>query len=285
VDPTGSVFEYDSTGTLKSTSGTAAIGIAVDNKTNDVVATGEVSAVDIFGKGGVDSGNPGVGIAANNGSTCAAEPAGDIACDDLTQPFGSQVFNPVSTGTEPWAIDAGTFGSETDYFDFSREGTPTLWKSKVSAGKPTVVGSEPLASITAASALQAAHPGTGGWFTIVFDKGPASGISATLSTGDNVLDLVNASTMKAMGSPIKLPGIPFRMAKDVTNGKIIIAFADTTNAVTTYSSIDPTASDPASTLTVLKATDTLLSVGLAVSSDGTKIYSCQRNACHVLTNK
>jgi len=206
----------------------------------------------------------------------------NLSCYDLTGgPFSPATLYTATVGNQPWSLDMGTFGTETDAFVFSRNDA-SLHNVRASDAfeetKPLV-----LPGITPASART--DPNTGGWYVSVFDSGPASGIIAVLSTTDGVIDLVNASTMTVIGSPIKLPGVPFRMTKDIANGKIIIAFADVADGITTYSSIDPMAANPASTLTVLQSTDTLLSVGLGVSTDGTKLYSAQRSALHVPANQ
>ena len=174
----------------------------------------------------------------------------------------------------------GTFGSETDAFVFSRNGTPTLYK--VRAADASTEGSVALPGITPYSTVQA-HSWAGGWQVAVFDSGPLAGFVAVFSQPDDLILFVNASTMKLAGS-IKLSGTPFRIAKDVANGYVIVASANLQNFTTTYASVNPGSGAMNPVVTPLTSTDTLLSVGILVSADGTKIYSGQRNALDVLPN-
>jgi hypothetical protein len=282
----GILREYQPDGTPISAEPVGALdaGVATDDKTNDVAISQSTTVVNVVGKGGADAQGQTMGITAKNGYVFVTEPSvNSMGCLDITQPIGSQPFTLSLAGNQPWSLDAGVFGGGTYAFSFSRIDV-SLHKTEACAtteAVPPLV----LPGITPANTLQSTSPAIGGWHVVVFDEGPAAGIVAVLSAGDNVLDLVNASTMTVIGSPIKLPGVPFRIAKDVTNGKVVIAFADVKHKLTTYSSIDPIAPDPASTLTVLKATDTLLSVGFGVSTDGTKLYSAQRSALHILQNQ
>lgn len=78
-----------------------------------------------------------------------------------------------------------------------------------------------------------------------------------------------------------LTGTPFRITADVTHGAVIVAYADLANATTTYTSVNASSG----TVTPPLNTSSLLSVGLAVSSDGTNLYSAQRNQIEVKPNQ
>jgi hypothetical protein len=159
-----------------------------------------------------------------------------------------------------------------------------LIKVRVTDG--TVEGSTALNNyIVSVDPNQPSSSGFGPYVVLPFDSGPALGLVAVFSTQDKVLAVVNSGTMQILGTPVNLTGTPFMAAKDLTDGKVIIASTDLASGVTSYSSIDLTAGNPASSLTMLQSTDTLLSIGLGVSADGTKIYSAQRNQLHVLANQ
>jgi hypothetical protein len=80
---------------------------------------------------------------------------------------------------------------------------------------------------------------------------------------------------------VKLSGTPFRIAADTTHGAVIVAYADPESMTTTYASVDALSG----TVTPLTSTSSLLSVGLVISSNGTKLYSSQRNQMDVELNQ
>ena len=185
-------------------------------------------------------------------------------------------------GTTPWAITMGTFGTETDAFVASADGTPSLYE--VRASDATVLQPAlPLPGVTPKSTVVAASVVAGGLYDVVFDSGSASGTIAVLSTYDQLLLFVDRSSWTVTKS-ISLSGVqgtPFRIVADVANGAVIVAFANPASVTTTYASVDVATG----TVTPLESTSSLLSVGLAVSSDGTKIYSAQRNQIEVKSNQ
>ena len=92
--------------------------------------------------------------------------------------------------------------------------------------------------------------------------------------------LVNANTLKVT-QRVVLTGTPFRITADITHGAVIVAYANPANGTTTYASVDVASG----TVTPLLNTSSLLSVGLAVSSHGTNLYSAQRNQIEVKPNQ
>ena len=87
--------------------------------------------------------------------------------------------------------------------------------------------------------LWASNPIAGGWHVAVFDSGPAVGTVAMLSTADRLLTFFNASTL-AITKQVTLTGIPFRMAKDLTHGSVVIALVDQADVLTTFVSVNAT---------------------------------------------
>jgi hypothetical protein len=253
--------------------------IAVDDKTGNVLVDGgdfdENGAQTVPGVASAPAGAVS-GNAADNGYGCVAQPSNNSAsCYDLV---GGNIIVPLATatglGNHPESIAMGTFGVETDAFVVSVDGTPSLYKVRAS---DAYTGEEPalaLPGITPMSSLP--NVVTGGWQVVVFDSGSASGTAAVLSTYDHLLVLVNTSTWTVTKS-VSLSGTPFRIATDVANGRIIVAYANPANATTTYDAVDALSG----VVTPLSSTSSLLSVGLVVSSDGTKLYSSQRNQLEV----
>jgi hypothetical protein len=224
-------------------------------------------------------------VAAKNGSAGLVQPANNSASFyDMTAGVNSQptVVTASNLGNHPEEIGIGVFGGETDAFVVSLNDTPSPLLHQVRASD-AYTGEEPalaLTGITPLSTVQAANAVAGGWQIAVFDSGPASGTIAVLSTYDKLLLLINKSTWKITDS-VKLSGTPFRIAMDVTNGKVIVAYANPASVTTTYAAVDASSG----TVTPLTSTSSLLSVGLAVSADGTKIDSSQRNQMDVEPNQ
>jgi hypothetical protein len=221
--------------------------------------------------------------AAENGYTCFTQPSNNAGyCYDLT---GGLQQVPLATasnlGNTPWPLAMGTFGTETDAFVVSLNDTPAPLLHLVRASDAYVGEEQPLAltGITPESAVVAANLVAGGMQVAVFDSGPASGIIVVLSTFDQRLVFVNKGAW-AITQSVQLSGTPFRIVADTTNGNVIVAFANPASVTTTYSSVNALTG----TVTPLTATSPLLSVGLAVSSDGTKLYSGQRNQLGVMPN-
>ena len=259
--------------------------IAVDNKTGNVL----VDAYDYDESGGATvpyptqpaSQDPAMAVAAENGYGCFVQPANNSAsCYNLVGgDIGAPVVTASNLGTTPMAIAMALFGTETDAFVVSIDGTPSLYK--VRASDATVEGSAlPLPGVTPISTVQNTNPFAGGWQVIVFDSGPASGTVAVLSTYDHLLLFVNATTL-TVTKQVVLTDTPFRIAADVTHGAVIVAYANPANVTTTFASVDVASG----TVTPLLNTSSLLSVGLAVNSNGTNLYSAQRNQIEVKQNQ
>ena len=292
----GYVRKYKADGTAESSCKIGALqnSLAVDDKTNLFVVDGVAfdATAQNDGSGncgrstapfvqGLPSGNV-MATAAESGYTCFTQPSTNSAyCFDLTGGIAEVPFVTASNlGIWPEEIAMGLFGGETDAFVVSLNGTPSLYKVRAS---DAYTGEEPalaLTGITPLSTVQAANPVAGGWQIVVFDSGPASGTIAVLSTYDKLLLLINESTWQITKS-VTLSGTPFRIVADTTNGKVIVAYANPTSVTTTYAAVDASSG----TVTPLTSTSSLLSVGLAVSADGTKIYSSQRNQMDVKPNQ
>jgi hypothetical protein len=280
--------QYKADGTPDGTGseGSTDSNIAVDAKTGYTVLnqrTGGSSTFYVAGIEGFGNGHSGVAIAARNGFGCLTQASGVnyLSCVDLTIP---PAMNPAlnsnnAVGSQPWSVAMGLFGTETDAFAFSRDGTTTLWKSNVSGGNITT-GSQTIPGVTPVATLQAANSFAGGWQVAVFDSGPASGTVAVLSTADMLVSFFSTSTM-VMTKQVTLSGLPFRIAADLTNGNLLVAYADHARVLTTFAKINPATG----VVTPLTATSSILAVGFAVKADGTSFYACQRAVCEIHPNQ
>ncbi len=264
---------------------------AVDDKTGDIVGgrgTNDSKGNALTTATDDGNGNNWVGQDANNGLTCGTRPNGNptpnlVSCFAVGVQDAQLYSN--TLGTEPWSVAMGTFSGKTYAFVYSRKTSPMLWK--VDATNANTVGSYVPTGFTDSTAIQ--HSSLmGGWEVVVFEKGPAANTVALLSNYDKLLVFVDASTMQET-KRVTLTGNPFRIAKDETNGKLVVASADLTdpaNPKTSFTAVDPSASvQEAQSVTALTSTSLNLAVGFAVSSDGKYLYSCQRAACDVQPNK
>ncbi len=287
---TGVIWQYKGDGTPDgSITASRGNGITVDDKTDHIFWDQSVNTVGLAtvavvggGAGGIgDVGDSGMGISAKNGNGCVAEPIVNyFSCFSIPQIITSfPPFNSVTLGNQPFSVAMGLFGTETDAFVFSRDGTPTLWKVNVSGGM-IISASQPIPGVTSWTTLQTNSFAGGGWQVAVFDKGPASGTVAVLSTADNLLTFFDASSMR-ITNQVTLTGLPFRIAADMTNGNLIVAYADQAKVLTTFMKVNPLTG----VATSLMSTTPLLAVGFQISFDGKNIYACQRAQCAVLANQ
>jgi hypothetical protein len=284
----GFLRQYKADGTADGTSPgeDTESSITTDEKTGYVILNTRSPGDNTFNVLGIESlgnGYSGVALAARNGYGCLTQASGVnyLSCVDLTLSASSNPsLNSITIGNQPWSLDMGLFGTETDALAFSRNDT-SLWKINVSGGM-ILKGSQQIPGITPYATLQASNPLAGGWHVVVFDSGPAAGTVAMLSTADKLLTFLNASTM-SITKQITLTGIPFRMAKDLTNGNVVIGVVDQANTRTTFVAVNATTG----AITQLTSTTPtgLLAVGLQISAGGKNIDACQRSQCVVLSNK
>jgi hypothetical protein len=286
----GYVRKYKEDGTADGSffEGGLAHCIDVDEKTGLVVVDGgnqnEDGSSTFIAPQGFPSG-PILACAADNGYAGLVQPANNSASFyDMTGGANSQptVYTASDLGNYPEPIAMKTFGTETDAFLVSVNDTPSPLLHLVRAAD-AYTGEEPalaLTGITPMGAVSAADPTAGGVQVVVFDSGFAIGTIAVLSTYDDLLVLADKNTWSITQS-VKLSGVPFRIIADDVDGAVIVALANPTTATTTYESVDALSGK----ITPLTATSSLLSVGINLSSDGTKIYSGQRNQLQVENNQ
>lgn len=266
--------------------GTGGASLAYDEATQNIVLCGigsvGVADLDMNIVGGASTGNYRcVGVAASSGISCSTQNLGNtLGCFPTTAVNAVMTF--VSTPADPFSIAMGKLGTQVVAVVYSREaGVLSAYGVTNSSGTIGInlIASLALTGITPASQL--AGTGKGGWQVAIFSSGPAAGKGAFLSAADNKVIIFDVATMTQVGNPITLSGVPFRIAADETHGNLIVANADSDARLTRYDSI----ALATGTVTRLHSTSTLLSVGFAVSADGTKLYSASRDAAEALPNQ
>jgi hypothetical protein len=229
---------------------------------------------------------PSIGVATTNSLGCTTEPIqGNLACFVV----GLGLFNPpfkfAAAGNQPWSLDMVTLtlgtGTETDAIVYSRESTEIRRYSVLDLNDSTRItfeGAVILPGITPEDQLQGGVDG--GWQVVVFGSGPASGTAAFLSQFDRTLVFVDLSSMTELRR-VTLQGAPFRIAADETHGTVIVVFADVNAGLTRFAKVNVASA----TVTNLNSTSSLLTTGLAVSTDGSSIYGAMRGQLSVAANQ
>ena len=249
---------------------------------------------------GVTDGNNISSSSSEAGFYCGTEAAvGLFACLNTTAINPQFTYAPA--GVEPWSVTMlifgqGTQSQETDAFVYDRENT-TLSDFVVAiptgATQPTVaLKSFPPSQTANPLALNGLTPaskvgtGNGGWYLVRFETGPLAGTVVLFSAYDNTLIFIDANTMTETSRVVvSLPagfGTPFRIAADETNGRVVVALANV-GAATSTSFLAVTPAGVVTPLTTVA--QSIIAVGLGVSSDGTNIYACMRNQCQAVPNQ
>jgi hypothetical protein len=184
------------------------------------------------------------------------------------------------SGTQPWSLAMVTLGMETDAIVYSRESTEIRQYSVLDLNDSTLItfrNAFTLTGITAEDQLQGSV--NGGWQVVAFNSGLASGTGAFLSQFDRTLVFIDLNSMTELRR-VTLQGIPFRITPDETHGAVIVALADVNTGLTRYAKVDVASA----TVINLNSTSSLLTTGLAVSTDGSSIYGAMRGELAVVTN-
>lgn len=203
---------------------------------------------------------------------------------DLVSAFIGGQDNPTivsaSVPQGSWSFAMGKIGTEVQMVSYSRTaGVLSRFTAANAGGTPSLTFKYAL-TVTGVTPPNQIGAGQGGWYVVLFSSGPAAGKGAFLSAADELVVFFDVATM-AETKRVTLTGTPFRIVADETHGNLIVANADPAAGLTRYDSVAPSTG----TVTRLQSTSTLLSVGLAVSADGTKIYSGMRDKAEALPNQ
>jgi hypothetical protein len=241
--------------------------IAVDNQTGDVLT--EVSGTEIHNSGSsntLSNGNTLLAIAALNGYGYVTEPnAGIIGQINLSQ-MAINNSNSVDAGSYPWAIDAATVNSKDLVAVYSEQDTTI----RIFDNSLTPISSLLLTGVTEGNTILA-QGNAGGWPLRFFQ----SGTVALLSSFDKLLvtaTLDSTQTTLQLAKQTTLTGNPIGIAKDETDRKVVVWYADAATGMTTMQSFDLatlTGTNIASASTLPLG---FLASDVVVSSDGTKLY-------------
>lgn len=121
----------------------------------------------------------------------------------------------------------------------------------------------------------------GGWQLDVFKSGPAVNTAAVLSQTvlspqrDRKVVFVDISSGTELRR-VQLDGVPFRIAANNATGELIVAYADVGDGKTHFKKI-AVATGEATNLSITTP-EGVLATGLAVSTDGTKVYAVGYNS-------
>ena len=238
--------------------------IAVDNQTGDVLT--EVSGTEIHNSGSsntLSNGNTLLAIAALNGYGYVTEPnAGIIGQINLSQ-MAINNSNSVDAGSYPWAIDAATVNSKDLVAVYSEQDTTIrIFDNSLT----------PISSLTLTGVAKGSAQGNAGGWPLRFFQ---SGTVALLSSFDKLLvtaTLDSTQTTLQLAKQTTLTGNPIGIAKDETDRKVVVWYADAATGMTTMQSFDLatlTGTNIASASTLPLG---FLASDVVVSSDGTKLY-------------
>jgi hypothetical protein len=109
---------------------------------------------------------------------------------------------------------------------------------------------------------------------------PASGNVAVLSAHDNLLLVLDATTLK-VNQTITLPGTPVNIVADKTDGVAIIGNADQVNAGGTFSKVD-LANGTATIVPSIEAT--VMPVGMVTAATGKGLAVCPQDGVSPCTS-
>ena len=175
-------------------------------------------------------------LSVKNAVACATRPSTNyLSCFAVNQGTNAPLTSQ-TVGSEPISIVMANFGGSTRYdYVVSRGGTPTLWLllNESMSSSVQLTGVTPVNSYPTVGSL-------GGWPIVVFESGPANGTVAVLSVADSLLLLLDKGATKVVQS-VKLTGTPVSIAKDETNGNVIVAYANApATATTSFSAVNAT---------------------------------------------
>ena len=246
-----------------------AYGIAFDEATGHLVTTHNSRVVAVWTEDGE------LVFAGGNGSVLLAAAArGGYAClsqdgDDLLSSLNlNQLPAPlISTaiGDIPFSVAMTQLPNEGPVCSVFNVGDRVF--SVVKIPEMQLLRFSTIFDVTSAYDVAA---GRGGWQLAVFHSGPRAGIAALLAQADNLLVLMDLPTGQEIRRVnLEADSNPFRIAADEANGKLIVALADAETGTTKFIAVDPLDGSVAN----LEAVAPFLATGLAVSSDGTKLYA------------
>jgi hypothetical protein len=218
-------------------------------------------------------------VAAKDGIGCAPEVKNLLACGSLTAaPDGTATEVPA--GSVPWSAAMADGCGNTRVFSYDREGVK-LYPFSVSISGATVqmqAAGSPLAlPFPSASTVVKSAIFAGGYYVVAFDSSCTAAVMAPVGNGSgsflSQLQLVNASTMQTIGSPIVLPAGSERIAAANNHHVVVIAYDDSVAGLTRFLSVD----NQTGAITKLSSTTTLRGIELAVSADETSLYVSMRD--------
>jgi hypothetical protein len=223
-----------------------------------------------------DDGNGGaMGTGASGTTGCITRQSANLLSCFTTAQLATPMRSTATTGAEPWLTELVNLPSgaatELDAVVFYRQSAELRrYSTATMAMQGTAL---PTLGVTPKSQFPV---GVGMWRLVVFRSGPAQGAGALLSEADNLLIFFDISSMTELRR-VTLPGAAaVNLAADQTHGAVIVPRVDKT-----FLRVDVATATPAA----LTAQSPFPAMGLAVSSEGTKLFVGRRGQLVVLANQ
>ena len=258
-------------------------GIAVDDVTGYILTTQSNKAIGVWKPDGSQVAITGfsntqlpMAISARGENSCfTRDMSGDIACFPLTQFTTSLPI--VGTGNAPMNVLMTLIGSQL-YATVLNIGDATL--SLVAVPQ---VQAGPFVGISSFTTNLPSSLQGGTQLAMLEQNGTTpKRIAAVLSRFDKNVSFVDIHDPLHLQvtRPFAVGGDPFRIAADNVHGSFIVAFVDPATGGTKFAKLDAATG----AVSPLSATSSLLTVGLAVSADGTKFYVSMRDKFEIVPN-
>jgi hypothetical protein len=227
--------------------------------------------------GNDDNARP-MSISSLEGNVCATFPTtGKIGWVTGLDLFSPPPFTIMPTGHKPWNVAVSKLGDQLlcTVYDIQDLQLSVIKIPQLELHKSLILN-----GLTPADQLWGQGDGPdGGWQLDVFKSGSAANTAAVLSQTvigqfDRVIVFVDIASGTELRR-VQLDGNPFRIAANNATGELIVAYADTSDGKTHFKKIAVSTGE----VTNLSMTtpEGVLATGLAVSSDGTKVYAAGYN--------
>jgi len=221
--------------------------------------------------GNDDNARP-MSISSLDGNVCATfSTTGKIGWVTGLDLFSPPPFTLTATGNKPWNVTMSRMGEQLLCTVFDIQG---LQLSVVKIPQLELYKSLILNGLTPADQMWGQGDGPeGGWQLDVFKSGSAANTAAVLFQKDNEVVFVDITSGTELRR-VHLDGVPFRIAANNATGELIVAFS-ASDGKTHFKKI-AVATGEVSDLS-MTTPEGILATGLAVSTDGAKVYAAGYN--------
>jgi len=215
--------------------------------------------------------NPVAANAAKNGIVAALQPTApnNVSFANITGPnYPPPPVTTANVGADPQSLAITVLGGKTYLIIVTAGSAPALWS--VDTTNVTNIISQPLTGATASL--------PGGSAIVTFDS---LGIGMVIDFAGKVAIPFSLSTLKPVGSPIALPGIPVSATADPVNSIAVIGNADQPNNGGTLTEVNPVTG----TATLVPSVETsVLPVGTVPATTGKGFLVCPQDGISSCTS-